>query len=231
MRPQGPVRDPLQHLSASDQKLFYEYGVGPSVASPFECVHHAFEYHARNQPDAVAVEDFDSKINYAELDRQANCLAGHLKANGVTVDSRVCFLAERSIPMIVGILGILKAGAAYVPLDGNIVSDSTLKHALLGSEAPVVLVLKKFISRVDGRHTIVLEDTICQDHASVHCVKPQDFSTSKHGVYVIYTSGRFEFLQLFIFTLTNLTGTTGVPKGVDVTHGNATNRERITIQS
>lgn len=196
MKPQGPLtQDPLQRLSQADQNLFYEFGVGPSVTSPFECVHHAFEFHAKNQPDAIAVEDFENTITYSDLDSQANCLAVHLKASGVEVDSRVCFLAERSIPMVVGILGILKAGAAYVPLDGNIVSDSTLKHAFLGSEAPVVLALKKFGSRVDGRCTMILEDTICEEHSSIHCTKPEDWSTSKHGVYVIYTSGMFESVE------------------------------------
>ena len=190
MKPQGPLaQDPLHRLSQADQNLFYEFGVGPSVTSPFECVHHAFEFHAKNQPDAIAVEDFENTITYSDLDGRANCLAVHLRANGVEVDSRVCFLAERSISMVVGILGILKAGAAYVPLDGNIVSDSTLKHALLGSEAPVVLALKKFSSRVDGRRTLILEDTICEEHSSTHCVKPEDRGTSTHGVYVIYTSG------------------------------------------
>ncbi|KAF8967152.1 nonribosomal peptide synthetase 12 [Flammula alnicola] len=205
MKPQVSKRDTLDHLPPSDQTLFHNFGVGASVSSPFQCVHHAFEFHAQSQPDAIAVEDFDNKITYADLDRQANCLATHLRAVGVSLDSRICFLAERSIPMVVGILGILKAGAAYVPLDGNIVSDSTLKHALLGSESPNVLVLKKFVARVEGRHMICLEDTICEER-SVHCTKPQDLSASKHGAYVIYTSG-----------------TTGVPKGVDVTHGNVTN--------
>lgn len=193
MKPQVEVRDPLERLSSSDKSLFYSYGVGPMAASPFQCIHHAFEFHAKRQPDAIAVEDFENTITYGELDRQANCLAAHLKAKGVMLDSRVCFLAERSIPMVVGILGILKAGAAYVPLDGNIVSDSTLKHALLGSGSSIVLVLKKFIARVETHPTISLEDTICQELSSTHCAKPQDFSTSKHGVYVIYTSG--EYLQ------------------------------------
>ncbi|KAF9475655.1 nonribosomal peptide synthetase 12 [Pholiota conissans] len=205
MKPQAATRHPLEHLSPSDQILFYNYGVGPIIAPPFHCIHHAFEFHAKRQPNAIAVEDFKHTITYGELDRQANCVAAHLKSSGVVLDSRVCFLAERSIPMIVGILGILKAGAAYVPLDGNIVSDSTLKHALLGSGPSIVLVLKKFIGRVAGRPTICLEDHICQE-ASIHCAKPEDKSTSNHGVYVIYTSG-----------------TTGVPKGVNVTHGNATN--------
>ncbi|KAF8903152.1 nonribosomal peptide synthetase 12 [Gymnopilus junonius] len=205
MHPQAPKPDPLRELPASDKARFVEFGVGPTVPSPFQCIHHAFESHARTQPDAIAVEDFEKTITYAELDRRANCLAKRLRDSGVALDSRVCFLTERSIPMVVGILGILKAGAAYVPLDGNIVSDSTLKHAIRGSESSVVLVLKKFAQRVDVCQTISLEDIICEQ-AGTHCTKPHDMATSKHGVYVIYTSG-----------------TTGVPKGVDVTHGNATN--------
>ena len=189
MHPQAPTPDPLRELSASDQARFVEFGVGLTVASPFQCIHHAFEFHARTQPDAVAVEDFEETITYAELDRRANCLASRLRDSGVALDSRVCFLSERSIPMIVGIIGILKAGAAYVPLDGNIVSDSTLRHAIEGSESSIVLALKKFSHRVDSAQTIVLEDIICEE-ASSHCTKPKDMTTSKHGVYVIYTSGK-----------------------------------------
>ncbi|PPQ91669.1 hypothetical protein CVT25_012882 [Psilocybe cyanescens] len=205
MHPQVPTRDPLRDLPPSDKALFVEFGVGPTIRSPFQCVHHAFESHSLSQPDAIAVEDFEHTITYSELNRRANCLASHLQDTGVALDSRICFLAERSIDMVVGILGILKAGAAYVPLDGNIVSDSTLKHALRGSGSSVVLVLQRFAHRVEGRQTICLEDIICKESSS-HCTKPKDLSTSKHGVYVIYTSG-----------------TTGVPKGVDVTHGNTTN--------
>lgn len=189
MKPQTLKRNLLDQLSPSDQTTFFKFGVGASIAPPFECVHHAFEFHAFSQPDAIAVEDFENKITYAELDRQANCLATYLRAQGVAPDSRLCFLSERSIPMVVGILGILKAGAAYVPLDGNIVSDSTLKHALIGSESKNVLVLKKFAHRVDGYRIICVEDIICATLDVSHCIKPEDLSQTNHGAYVIYTSG------------------------------------------
>ncbi|TFK40788.1 nonribosomal peptide synthetase 12 [Crucibulum laeve] len=200
-----PTIDALDSLSPSDKALFYEFGVGAVHPSPFQCVHHAFESHARTTPDAIAVEDFEQRITYSELDRQANCLATRLRGMGIKADDRVCLLVERSILMVVGIVAILKAGAAYVPLDGNIVSDSTLVHALKDSGSSVALALQKFAHRVIGTPTVCLEDAVCNSSSS-HCKKPLDTATSKHGVYVIYTSG-----------------TTGTPKGVDVSHGNATN--------
>lgn len=201
MHLQPPKSDPLQSLSASDKALFYQFGVGTTVAAPFNCVHQAFEHHARQQPEAVAVEDFEHRITYGELDRQANCLAAHLRSKGVTTDSRLCFVAERCIPLLVGILGILKAGAAYVPLDGNIVSDSTLKHALLGSETSLVLVLKKFAHRVSNSDAICYEDVICSPHNLEHCIKPLDRSSGNHGCYVIYTSGMMYCLLLLLSRL------------------------------
>ncbi|KAF8158152.1 nonribosomal peptide synthetase 12 [Crassisporium funariophilum] len=205
MHLQAPGRDPLQHLPPSEKALFYAFGVGQSISTPFSCVHHAFEFHAQSQPDTIAVEEFQDKITYADLNRQANCLAAHLRDNDVQPGSRICFLAERSIAMVVGILAILKAGAAYVPLDGHIVSESTLKHALLGSGSSVVLVLRKFGHRLPSVTAICLEDVLCSQ-PTAHCAKPPDFSKPIHAAYVIYTSG-----------------TTGVPKGVEVTHGNVTN--------
>ncbi len=81
-------------------------------------------------------------------------------------------LVERSILMVVAMLGVLKAGAAYIPFDGNVVSDSTLAHALKDSGSDVVLTLPKFMSRVAGEFALNLEDILCQT-PSEHCVKPK----------------------------------------------------------
>lgn len=193
MQDEHSTQDVLSSLSPADKALFFEFGIGTTFPSPFKCVHHAFEFYAQAQPAAIAVEDIQQSITYSELERQANCLASRLRSMGVGVDtnSRVCLLVERSILMVVGILAILKAGAAYVPLDGNIVSDSTLRHALKDSGSSIALVLRKFAHRVPETPNVCLEDSICQDATSVHCVKPQDSTKSSDGVYVIYTSGAF----------------------------------------
>ncbi|KAG5640553.1 hypothetical protein DXG03_008119 [Asterophora parasitica] len=206
MAPSVFKQDLLQNLAHSDRQLFSHFGLGESVEPRFECVHHAFEHHARQHPYTNAVEDFEHKITYFELNRQANCLATHLRSKGIGPGSRVCLLVERSILMVAGILGVLKAGAAYVPLDGNVVADKTLNHALKDSGSSLVLVLRKFIHRVGETPILCLEDTICDSPYSTHCAKPQDLATTTDSAYIIYTSG-----------------TTGVPKGVDVMHKNVTN--------
>ncbi|EAU85234.1 nonribosomal peptide synthetase 12 [Coprinopsis cinerea okayama7 len=198
----------LSQLSEIDQHRFWEYGRGPRTVVPFECVHHAFEHHAQANPHLTALEEFDTKISYRELDNRANCLATHLRGLGVDVGSRVCLLVERTPRLVVGILGIVKAGASYVPLDGNVVSDGTLHHAIRDSTPTVVLTLRKFQHRLadTSSKVVYLDDVLCSDYDPGHCIKPQDSATKSDSVYIVYTSG-----------------TTGTPKGVDVTHGNVTN--------
>ncbi|KAF9013277.1 nonribosomal peptide synthetase 12 [Cyathus striatus] len=186
MEPRRSSLASIGNLSPSDRALFDDFG---------------------SNPGGVAVQDFEYTITYGELDFQANSLATRLRDIGVRTDSRVCLLVERSILMIVGIVAVLKAGAAYVPLDGNIVSDSTLRHALKDSGSSVVLTLRKFSHRILNTPQVFCLDEISYDKSpSEHCNKPEDWSSPKDGAYVIYTSG-----------------TTGVPKGVDVSHGNVIN--------
>lgn len=199
-------QEPLQSLSPVGRALFNKFGRGEHREYPMKCVHQAFEFQARNHPDAIAVEDLYEKITYARLDRQANCLAAHLREMGIFPGSRVGLLVERSIHMVIGIMAILKAGAAYVPLDGNVVSSSTLTHALRDSDASLVLVQDKFAERVFMTPTLSLEEFVCSHTSVTECSKPEDLSSPDDSAYIIYTSG-----------------TTSVPKGVDVMHQNVTN--------
>ncbi|KAJ6584991.1 nonribosomal peptide synthetase 12 [Mycena capillaripes] len=206
-----PTRRVLDALTAVDKLRFTQFGYGPAVAPPFQCVHHAFHPHSVNHPDAVAVQDGLDSITFAQLDHQSNCLASRLRRADVGPGSRVCLLVERSISMVIGILGILKAGAAYVPCDGKVVSDKSLEHILKDSESKVVITLNKFSHRVStlppAMAVIFLDDPPCAcSTRGDRCLRPEDRSSPNDSVYVIYTSG-----------------TTGVPKGVDVQHRNVTN--------
>ena len=81
------------------------------------CLHELIEAQARRTPDHVAVVFEQERLTYAELNRRADRLAHHLRGRGVAPDSIVGLFIERSVDMVVGILGILKAGAAYLPID------------------------------------------------------------------------------------------------------------------
>ncbi|KAG7088434.1 hypothetical protein E1B28_012427 [Marasmius oreades] len=195
----------LEELSTEDRSAFFRLGRGDVVPVPFLRVHDAFDHYAALYPYNIAVEDFTEQITYAELDRLANHLALHLQSLGITRGSRVCLLVERSIYMVIGILGILKAGGGYVPLDGNVVSDKTLHHVLGDSKAGAVLSMRPFMERVPTSDipVICLEDALS---STGDVTRPQANASADDSVYIIYTSG-----------------TTGVPKGVDVKHGNVTN--------
>src|SRR5688572_26899603 len=98
----------LSHLSDHDREQFWRFGLGPVVALPDTHVHRPFERHAATQPDAVAAEHHGQTITYAELDRQANRLAAVLAGYGVRAGDNVAVFVRRGIPMLVGILGVLK---------------------------------------------------------------------------------------------------------------------------
>ncbi|KAI0345846.1 nonribosomal peptide synthetase 12 [Trametopsis cervina] len=212
-----PALSALHGLSVEDLSLFYRFGFGPRQEVPYRCVHHAFEHHAARDPHAVAVEHLGDTITYGELDRKANALAHRLRSMGVYPGTRVCLIAQRSIPMVVGILAVLKAGAAYVPLDGGIVTDSTLAFVLQNSKATLALVLSEYAHRVSTIPVINLEESMSTTEADYS--KPEDLSSPDDSVYIIYTSG--EELESDFFGDRN--STTGTPKGVEVMHRNVVN--------
>src|SRR4029077_19210910 len=103
-------------------------------------VHELFAAQARRSPDAEAVSDSAGvSLTCDELARRAAALAGHLRRLGVGPDVRVGLCAERSVEMMIGVLGILEAGGAYVPLDPSY-PPARLAYMLEASKAPVLLV-------------------------------------------------------------------------------------------
>ena len=84
---------------------------------PDKCIHQPFEERAERTPKAIALEFEDKRLSYRELNQKANQLAHYLINLGIGPEKLAGICVERSIEMVVGLLGILKAGAAYVPLD------------------------------------------------------------------------------------------------------------------
>ncbi|TFF17202.1 amino acid adenylation domain-containing protein, partial [Pseudomonas sp. BCA14] len=162
------------------------------------------EAHALHTPHAVAVVLGEQVLSYRQLNEQANQVAHHLRGLGAQADSRVALCMERSLAMIVGLLGILKSGAAYVPLDPEYPAQR-LALALQDSQPLAVL--------VHAATRTVLEDSglaqVDLDDASLNA-QPRHNPAAVAGpndlAYVIFTSG-----------------STGRPKGVMVEHGSLVN--------
>ncbi len=148
-------------------------------------------------------------MTYGRLDREANRLAAILVRSGVKPGDAVCLFLRRSIPMVIGLLATLKAGAAYVPQDTKIVPTRQLGQIIEQSSATVVLTTSDQAAAVpvSGRHRVIQIDLALAeqglDVVNIRCstaVDPDD------RCFVLFTSG-----------------TTGKPNGVQVTHRNVAN--------
>ncbi|MDX3576769.1 amino acid adenylation domain-containing protein [Streptomyces sp. FL07-04A] len=192
---------PLRHLTPRDQELFWRYGRGPTVDVPDPLIHHAVERHAAAAPHAVAAEHRGATLTYGELNRYADALAARLAHEGVRPGDHVGLFVRRSLPMLVGLLGILKAGAAYVPQDIGLAPPAQLAHVVRAAATRVVLTQRAHLARIPrGPRVLALDEPLPRAPAPRPRIAPDD------GCYVLFTSG-----------------TTGRPNGVKVTHRNVAN--------
>lgn len=171
------------------------------------CLHQLFEDQVARTPDAVAVQYDDQWLTYRQLDAQANQVACALQALGVGPDILVGLCVERSIAMLVGVLGTLKAGGAYVPIDPSYPKER-IAFMLMDANVSVLLTQRQNLPQtLPPYHAPVLY--MDQDGTpSSEPVQPRAVTKATSGnlAYVIYTSG-----------------STGRPKGVMISHRNAVN--------
>src|SRR6185295_17729902 len=170
-------------------------------------LHELFEKQADLRPDNVAVEFGTETLTYRELEQRANRLARHLRASGMQRGSRVAMLLPRSTDVYVALLGILKAGAAYVPLDPDHPAERTA-YVLENSEAAALITMEELatqhatfagpIIRVDADRELIEARRATRPHRNTVGVGTRDLC------YIIYTSGA-----------------TGRPKGVMIEHRSA----------
>lgn len=172
----------------------------PRAASPVnECLHERFERQAARTPEAIAVTCNGESLTYRELNRRANAVAMRLIAQGVRADVLVGMCVERNLGIVVGILGILKAGAGYLPID---LSYPAERVAFMLEDAGVsVVVSERSLQAVLPRHpgTVLFLDDVTDSVDE----NPESRANPENLAYVIYTSG-----------------STGKPKGCQITHAN-----------
>jgi amino acid adenylation domain-containing protein len=169
------------------------------------CLHQLIEQQARRTPDRVALRFEQHSLTYAELDRRADRLARHLSSLGAGPDVLVGLFVERSLEMVVGILGALKAGAAYVPMDTSYPQER-LGFMLSDASLALVLTQRTLVSNLPESAAQV----VCLDEFEWNGAQAATQNEARvrpeHLAYVIYTSG-----------------STGRPKGVCVEHRNIVN--------
>ena len=171
------------------------------------CIHQLFEQQTQLHPHATALAFRDQSISYADLNARADTLALTLQSLGAKPDSLIGLYIERSIDMVVGLLAILKSGAAYVPLDPTYPQDR-IALMVADSQASILLTHSSLINQMPVNDARV----VCVDQPLLDTVKAEsqveivNAVTPSHLAYVIYTSG-----------------STGTPKGVMVEHRNVLN--------
>ena len=193
--------DRLPLLIDHDRQQIAQWSVAPTEYPRDLGIHQLFEAQAARAPESIAVTLGNVELRYAELNRRANQLAHVLRARGVGPDVCVGICLEREPELLVAILGVLKAGGAYLPLDANYPRERLITM-LRDARAPLVLTH----SRLLGALPDDVAEILCLDaEAPTIARQPGEnlvsYTTAQSLAYVMYTSG-----------------STGQPKGIAVPH-------------
>jgi non-ribosomal peptide synthetase-like protein len=191
-------------LPSTHREILEQIQSSPEKSSAEVLLHTYFEQQAQQYPDYLALVCNEQQMNYGELEQRSNQLAHYLGLQGIGLGTRVGLLLERSIEVYIAILGILKAGAAYVPIDPDYPADR-VQYILRDSAAALLLTSATMLSKYPDLPC----PSFCFDLQiiSAQSTRAIDIEISPTELcYVIYTSG-----------------STGRPKGVMIEHRNAAN--------
>ncbi|MEV0619367.1 non-ribosomal peptide synthase/polyketide synthase [Nonomuraea sp. NPDC050404] len=200
--PGQPIGRPDLLAETERRRILVEWNDTATGDRPtHQAVHELFDHQARRTPHAVAVVCGQDTLTYAELNRRANRLAHHLVGKGAGRGHVVGVHLERGVDLVVALLAVLKAGAAYVPLDPDLPADR-LAFLLADTGASLVVTRSGHAAALPGPPMVLL-DADRPAIAAEPVGSPQVSVLPGDLAYVIHTSG-----------------TTGRPKGVMVEHGN-----------
>lgn len=216
------VRELPLVFEAARDRLVHEFGGRDVPALADGLLHTAFEAQAERTPEATAVVAHDATVSYGELEKRANRLAGLLRSMGTGPDARVGVCLPRSPELVVALLAVLKAGAAYVPLDAEH-PPGRLAALLADARPSTLLTTGELATRLgehgarlddgdgggtgDGAPVVVRLDAAPHPAAGFPASRPPRRADGRNLAFVVYTSG-----------------TSGTPKAVMTPHAGATNR-------
>ena len=195
------------------QRLVVDWNATATAYASHDSIHELIELQALRAPDAVAVTCGAASLTYGALQARANQLAHHLRSLGVGPDVRVGICIERSLDLAVGLLGVLKAGGAYLPLDPDY-PPTRLAFMVDDAQPRVLLTQQCWRARLPEHDTVLCLDSDWPSIARESPAPPRNVTRPLDLAYVIYTSG-----------------STGAPKGVAVTHGNVINHALSQIRN
>ncbi|MFC7440508.1 amino acid adenylation domain-containing protein [Laceyella putida] len=219
---EGALADPDRPLSAipllTDEELSLLAAWNETKkAVPQVCFHHLFRQTAEQHAQRTALAHNGNAMSYSELDERSNQLAHVLRKKGVAKGTFVAISLERSFDLIVAVLGVMKAGGAYIPLDPSYPHDR-LAYMLEDSGAPILLTVSRLRPQLPtGGAQMICLDEIRAEMAGEPATPPDVPMEPDDLAYMIYTSG-----------------STGKPKGVLVTHrglGNVMSHQRDLFQT
>jgi amino acid adenylation domain-containing protein len=199
-QPDRPIAELSLLSEAEREQVLTRFTPTPQVFPAHTTLHERFEQQVVRTPQAIALTCGDQQLSYADLNQRANTLAYRLRDLGVQPETRVGLCVERSLDLVVGLLGILKAGAAYVPLDPAYPPERL--HFMIADAQLAILVTQSALQQ----HLPPTATTVCIDALPLDAraqLNPRSGVTPDHLAYVIYTSG-----------------STGQPKGSLITHAN-----------
>lgn len=213
----GDAVTPMRKISLLDEaerdKLLVQWN-DTDAPLPEACVHSLFEQQSERSPRACAVSFGTTQLTYEELDARASRLANLLRARGVVRGDLVALCVDRSVEMVVGLLGILKTGAAYVPLDPTGPVDRT-RAMLEQCHASAVVTRRRLREAwVTTPPIAVCFDTDYHELCAQESVFQIEPPALNERAYVIFTSG-----------------STGVPKGVEIVHRGLVNHALAIVRN
>lgn len=199
--------NPAQRISAlplltpAEEQLQVEWNRTDKVYPPPHCLHHLFEEQVARTPNAPALYFKGESLTYDELNARANQLAHYLLSLGVGPETLVGVFLDHSLEQMVALLGVLKTGAAYVPLEPTLPA-ARLSFMLADTGVPVVLTVQALAESLAGTNMqVVCMGGVAEELAGQSASNPSTAVGPDNLAYVIYTSG-----------------STGQPKGVMVPH-------------